>query len=442
MIIKNQKHSRISFVFHTLLFLAATLFCQAQTALKPGDNSFDKKWLKSGKYEMACFSLDGGMNKTEISSFVIEINSGSGPLAIYTTLKVPGSNDHWRDTSIVDGNTFRPVYRSSFNRNREMVLKYDKEVTGHYYDKQTKKRSAIKEPVKEAFFDSYSYPYLLALLPLASGYNADMTVYDYKPGNATNIKKTLIEEVKNSLYVSELTGEHKSWQVSVYEQATDEKYEYYIDKETRRLWKVEVFSKGQHILMVDKELDYNPFKTTFDKVATLKMLKSGSAVISGEAFARDNQNEGALGGIAVLNVNKKQYARAGTKIVLIPYTAFFKEWMKVNEASRKKGRAIPLPAEVAECMKVTTVYDDKGHFEFVNLMPGEYLLYTEFGYTHTSIRTEVTGYSDKYINGLYQSTYTHTTTNAYDVNASAGIKKVVTIKKEGEKVEVKLRKTL
>lgn len=434
--------SRISFVFSTLLLVAATMLCKAQTALTPGDNSFDKKWLKSGKYEMACFSVDGGRNKTEISSLVIEINSGSGPLSIYTTLKLPGSNDQWRDTSIVDGSTFRPVYRSSFNRNRELVLKYNKEITGHYYDKQTKKRSAIKEPVKEAFFDSYSYPYLLGLLPLSSGYQANMAVYDYKPGNTTNIKKTLIQEVKNSMYVSDLTGEHKSWQVSVYEQATNEKYEYYIDKETRRLWKIELFSNGQHILMIDKELDYNPFKSTFDKVATLKMLKSGSAVISGEAFARDNQNEGMLGGMAVLNINKKQYARAGTQIVLIPYTEFFKEWMKLNEASRKKGRAIPLPAEVAECMKVTTVYDDKGHFEFVNLMPGNYLLYTEFGYVHTSLRTEATGYTDTYINGLYQSTYTHTTTNAYDVNASAGVKKAVTIKKEGEKVEVKLRKSL
>jgi hypothetical protein len=425
-----------------ILLIAATTLCKAQTALTPGTNSFDKKWLKSGKYEMACFSLDRAGNKTEISTFVFEINAGSGPLSIYTTLKLPGSDDHWKDTSIVDGSSFSPVYRSSFNRNREFVLKYDKEVTGYYYDKHTRKRNTIKEPVKEAFFDNYSYPYLLGLLPLASGYQADMTVYDYKPTNTTNIKKTLIQEVKNSLYVSDLTGEHKSWQVSVYEQASDERSEYYIDKETRRLWKVEVFSKGQHILMVDKELDFNPFKSTFDKAATLKMLKSGSAVISGEAFARDNQNEGALGGIAVLNINKKQYARVGTQIVLIPYTAFFKEWIKLNEASRKKGRAIPLPAEVAECMKVTTVYDDKGHFEFVNLMPGDYMIYTEFGYVHTSIRSEVTGYTDTYINGLYQGTYAHMTTNAYNGNASAAVKKIVTIKKEGEKVELKLKKTL
>lgn len=440
----NMIINRSQLLFTSLLLplLAATLLCKAQTIITPGDNSFDKKWLKSGKYEMACFSLDGAGNKTEISTFIFEINAGNGPLSIYTTLKVPGSDDHWVDTSIIDGSTFKPIYRSSFSRNREMVLKYDKEVTGHHYDKHTKKRSTIKEPVKEAFFDNYSYPYLLGLLPLSSGYHADMAVYDYKPTNTSNIKKTLIEEVKNSLFVSPLTGEHKTWQVSVYEQATDEKSEYYIDKETRRLWKVEVFAKGQHILMVDKEIDFNPFKSTFDKAATLKLLKGGSAVISGEAFARDNQNEGALSGIAIVNINKKQYARAGTQIVLIPYTEFFKEWMKLNEASRKKGRAIPLPADVAECMKVTTVYDDKGHFEFVNLMPGDYMIYTEFGYVHTSIRSEATGYTDTYINGLYQGTYTHMTTNAYNGNAAAAIKKVVTIKKEGEKVEIKLKKTL
>jgi hypothetical protein len=442
MIFKNHTRSLTKFFLFTF-FLITTIVCKAQIAsLSPGDNSFEKKFLKSAKYEWTCYSLDPGRNKTEISAFTVEIKSGSGPLSIYTNLRLPNSPDQWWDTSVVDANTFKPIYRASHNRHRELVVKYGKEVTGHYFDKKTKKRTHIKEPVKEAFFDSYSYPYLLGLLPLASGYNTSLTVYDYKPENSSNIKKAVIHEVKNSVHVSDLTGEHKCWQVSIHEEATGDKYDYYIDKDTRRIWKVEIFAGKQHLLMLEKELDFNPFKSSFDKVATMKMLKSGTGIISGEAFARDNQNEGALKGIAVLNINKKQYAKPGTKIVLIPYTEYFQEWMELNKASRKKGRSIPLPAEVSECMKVTTVYDDKGKFEFVNLMPGEYMLYTEFSYVHTSIRTDVTGYSDRYLNGLYQGTIEHTTVNAYEGNTSAGIKKVVTIKKEGEKVEVKLRKTL
>ena len=195
-------------------------------------------------------------------------------------------------------------------------------------------------------------------------------------------------------------------------------------------------------MMVDKEIDFNPIKSPFDKVATMKLIKSGSAAISGQAYAKDNENEGLLSNIAVVNINKKQYAPEGTSIVLIPYTAFFKEWIKLNESSRKKGRSIPLPQDAADCIKVVTVYDDKGHFEFVNLMPGDYLVYTEFGYRHTTRRTEVTGYTDTYINGLYQGTSTNTTSRSYSGNAGASIKKVVTIEKEGEQVEIKLKKTL
>ena len=158
MIINNPRRSGILFVFPALLLVAATMLCKAQTALIPGDNSFDKKWLKRGKYEMACFSLDGGRNKREISSLVIEINSGSGPLSIYTTLKLPGSNEQWKETSIVDGSTFKPVYRSSLNSNRELVLKYTKEITCHHYDKQTKKRNKFLDSCRVGVS---IYPFLL-----------------------------------------------------------------------------------------------------------------------------------------------------------------------------------------------------------------------------------------------------------------------------------------
>ncbi|HEX6431629.1 MAG TPA: hypothetical protein VF008_28255 [Niastella sp.] len=427
--------------FFSILLVTTGFYGQAQTILVPGENVLDKKWIKNGTYEMACYAVSGGQ-QVEFSSFTIQVNASNKTLAVYTSFQMTGSNDITVDTSISDGNTFKPIYRSSFSKSKDMVLHYGKEVTGYYYDKQTKKRQSVKDAVNNAFFDSYTYPYLLGSLPLTSGYKSDMAVYDYKPGNQTNTKKARIEEVKSNMYVSSLTGEHKVWQVNVFEEATKDSYAYFIDKDSRRLWKVEVLTQGQRILMVDKEIDYNPFTTKFNKEQTLKMVQSGNSVVLGQAFARDNQNEGMLKGIAVLNINKKQFAQSGTTVVLIPYTDYFKEWMKLNEASRKKGRAIPLPKEATECIKVTTVYDNEGHFEFTNLMPGEYLLYSEFGYVHTSIRSEVTGYSDRYINGLYQGTYTHTTTKAYNGNAAASVKKTITIKTNGEKVSVKLKKTL
>lgn len=416
------------------------LASNAQTSLQPGSSAFDKKWIRNGLMEMAYYVVKGG-DKTEICSFTINIRSDNKHLAVYTKLQFLHSNEQWIDTCLSDINTFEPIYHSSHSADKEYIFKYGKEVTGYYLDKKTKRRTAVKEPVKGTFFDSYTYPYLLGMLPLVSGYKTNLSIYDYKPENSSNVKKVRIEEVKNNKFVSNLTGEHNVWQVSVFEEGTGDKFEYYIDKDTRRIWRIDIYSKGNQMMLVNKEIDYNPFTTTFNKEETLKLITSGSGVITGQVFARDNQNTGMLKGMAILNINKKQYARAGTSVVLIPYTDFFKEWMDLNEKSRKSGRSIPLPKEATECIKTTTVYDDKGSFEFVNLMPGDYLLYTEFGYVHTYSRTEVVGYTDTYINGIFQGTAENTTTNRYNTNASAAVKKIVTLKKEGENVSVKLKKT-
>ncbi|MDF2193779.1 hypothetical protein [Paraflavitalea sp. CAU 1676] len=422
-------------------FLAASLCSNAQSVVAPGGQALDKQWIKNGVFEMGCYANIGGQ-QMEISTFTIKINADDKALKVITALQVKGGDEVSIDTSISHGQTFHPIYRSSNSKARQMVVHYGKEVTGHYYDKQTKRRHAIKEAVANNFFDSYTYPYLLGSLPLTSGYRAELPVYDYKPGNAGNTKKALIEEVKSNIYTSSLTGEHKVWKVNVYEEATKDRYAYYIDKETRRLWKVEIETNGQQLLLVDREIDFNPFTTTFDKVATMKMITGGNSVILGVAFARDNQNEGMLKGMAILNINKKQHARAGTTVILIPHTDFFKEWIKLNDAARKKGRAIPLPDGAAGCIKVATVYDNEGHFEFTNLTEGEYLLYSEFGYVHTSSRTETVGYTDHYINGMFQGSTANTTTYNVSGNATAVAKKTVTIKNDGDKVEVKLKKTL
>jgi hypothetical protein len=429
-------------ILYGLLLILAAEKSYSQIQLAPGANYFNKKIISNSKYEMACFAFSGNQ-MVEVSSFTVQVVTNAKTTSVYTNLKMLSNNEQYIDTSIADANTFKPVYRSSINPNRVLSLNYDKEITGYYFDKQTKKKNQIREPLKDLFFDSYFYPYVLGSLPLTSGYKANMQVYDYKPENTVNVKTTRIEEVKSNMYKSEMTGEHNVWQLTVFEETTNEKYEYYIDKEDRRLWKIEILAaNGQRFVLLNKEIDYNPFTTAFNKEETLKQIQSGNSVITGVAFARDNENEGALGGKAIININKKQFAQMGTSVILIPYTLYFKEWVALNEKLRKKGRSVPLAKEAAECIKVTTVYDSKGNFEFTNLMPGEYLLYTEFGYSHTSVRTEVVGYTDTYINGMFQGSSANTEVKRYGTNAAASIKKVVTIKKTGEKVSIKLKKTL
>jgi hypothetical protein len=424
-----------------ILFLFSGLNTNAQSILMPGAHSFDKKFIKNTHFEMSYFSVSGRQN-TEISSFEVEVSVNEKTIAVYTRIKSPAGNSIWTDTSIAEINTLKPVYRSSDNSDKQYHIKYGPAIVGYYYDKKSAKGKQIRDATNAGFFDSFIYPYLLGALPLSSGYKAVLPVYEYRPEAKNMISNTRITEVKNNMYRSEITGEHAVWQVSVFEEGTNVKYEYYFDKESRKLWKVEILgSNGKQYLLVDKELDYNPFIAIFDKEQTYKMVTAGSGTISGQIYARDNQNS-TLKGIAILNVNKKQYAQQGTTVILIPYTDYFKEWITLNEKLRKKGRAVPLSKDAAGCIKLTSVYDNDGNFEFTNLMPGGYYLFTEFGYTHTASRTEVVGYTDTYINGFFQGTTANTEMYKYNTNATAAIRKIVTIKKEGDKVSVKLKKTL
>ncbi|OJW01084.1 MAG: hypothetical protein E6Q24_01395 [Chitinophagaceae bacterium] len=389
---------------------------------------------------MAYFAVSGRQT-VEISSFDVEVKVNGKTISVYTRINSPAGNSIWSDTSIADILTLKPIYRSSNNSDKQYHIKYGTAIEGDYHDKRSNKNSQIRDKNKGDFFDSFIYPYLLGALPLTSGYKVILPVYEYKPEAKSMISNTRITEVKSSMYRSEITGEHAVWQVSVFEEGTNVKYEYYIDKESRKLWKVEILaSNGKQYLLVDKELDYNPFTAIFDKDQTYKMVSAGSGTISGQIYARDNQN--SLKGIAILNINKKQYAQQGTTVILIPYTDYFKEWVSLNEKLRKKGRAVPISKEAAECIKITSVYDNDGNFEFTNLMPGEYYLFTEFGYTHTASRTEVVGYTDIYINGFFQGSTANTEVYKYNTNVKAAVKKIVTIKKEGDKVTVKLKKTL
>lgn len=424
-----------------IFFLFIVLNTNAQSLIKPGDNSFDKNFIKSTHYEMSYFAVSGRQT-VEISSFDVEVKVNEKTIEVYTRINTPAGNSIWIDTSIADINTLKPVYRSSDNSDKQYHLKYGNAIEGYYFDKKLNKGNQVKDNNKGDFFDSFIYPYLLGALPLSSGYKAILPVYEYRPGAKSMISNTLITEVKNSMYRSEITGEHAVWQVSVFEEGTNVKYEYYVDKESRKLWKVEILaSNGKQYLMVDKEIDYNPFVATFDKEQTYKMISAGSATISGQIYARDNENT-TKGGIAILNVNKKQFAQQGTTVILIPYTDYFKEWIALNEKLRKKGQAVPLSKEAVACIKVTSVYENDGKFEFTNLMVGEYYLFTEFGYAHTASRTEVVGYTDTYINGFFQGTIANTQVNRYKTSATAALKKIVTINKEGEKITVKLKKTL
>ncbi|HEY4287436.1 MAG TPA: hypothetical protein VGN00_10090 [Puia sp.] len=381
-----------------------------------------------------------GGTQREFAKISAEVAISDNKLTVYTTMYMGLSHVAWIDTSISNSNTLAPIYRSSSNPYRDFVLHYGQKVTGYYLDKKTGKRTALNDPAKGEFIDEHVLASYLTTLPLTSGYKKALNVYVCSPAGGSNIKSFSIDEVRTNLYTSPLTGDHPVWQVTVTQQGSSNILVYYIDKSLPRVWKMDMNVGGQNMVVVDDEIDYSPFKTKFDKDEALKMIKDGSATIDGQAFARDNQ--AAIKGIAVLNLNKKQCAPVGTSVVLVPYTDFFKEWFELNKSASKKGKSVPLPKEAAQCIKTTTVYDKDGHFEFTNLMPGDYMLLTQFSYVHTGSASQVTGYTDTYIDGAYVGSNPNISSYNYNQGAVAGAKKVVTVSQPGEKLTIKLKQTL
>jgi hypothetical protein len=412
------------------------------TAIGINVKAFSQSLKEIRNYSLSYFF--SGESEASLSQSV-KVYMGNNRVAVYTTMiSLATKNIISIDTSISDANTFTPIYRSSFTPNHEYIINYGKkEVTGYYLNKKTQKRATINDPINMPLIDENCFDYVLTTIPFALGFKKSFTIYNYSPDNQSNILKVFIEDVNADVYTSKHFGNRDVWRVSMSAttpNGTQHKYLEYIDKNTRRIWKVSEKNDGHNILALNSEDDYNPYHSKFDKEETLKLITTGKSVISGQAFSRDNYP--TVNRLSVVNVGKKQVAPAGTVVILIPYTDFFKEWFEQNKKAGQTGQSAPLPKDASECIKSTKVSDNDGHFEFTNLMPGDYLLLTSFVTAHSASRTEVTGQTDTYINGSYQYSTANTTTYNNGVNLTGiNVKKIVTIKQDGENVTVKLNQT-
>ena len=147
-----------------IFILFIVLNTNAQSLIKPGDNSFDKKFIKNTHFEMSYFAVSGRQT-LELSSFDVEVKVNSKTISVYTSINSPAGNSIWIDTSIADINTLKPIYRSSDNSDKKYHIKYGNLIEGYYYDKKSNKGSQVVDNYNGGFFDSYIYPYLLGALP-------------------------------------------------------------------------------------------------------------------------------------------------------------------------------------------------------------------------------------------------------------------------------------
>ncbi|WP_212003662.1 hypothetical protein [Chitinophaga sp. HK235] len=421
----------------SMLLLLLPFASFAQKTVLPGNPDVNTARLKPGKSLFTIYYVKGE-TWTKKGIFTNEITVSGNELKFVADYK--DENEKWfrKRTSITDAKTLSPVSYKSEGLKNSLDLNFGNTVTGkyHYLNGDKDKQITIKPTGK--FVDFNVAEILFTALPLDVGYKAVIPEFYYGDSPDSVLSNYIIKDVKSYVQRSPKTGNHESWLVSVLEESSGAVYTYIIDKKDHRIWQREMpVGGGTTEICVNEELDYQPIESKFNKEENLKKLENGNSVIVGTAFARDHGR-----GVTVVNINKAQYAPKGTVVSILPNSAYIEEWKEVNRKIKKgkKLPEVPIDPNVAACIKKTTIYDDKGHFEFTNLMPGEYILFTSFGYTHR--------YSYQYYAGTSylmhpSGAVLSSNANYKSANAATGvtaeIESKVTIRKDGDKVDVNLK---
>jgi hypothetical protein len=128
----------------TILFTVLSIFISLNSlaqdsTITPLNNSFDSKLIKNESYEMTWF-IEKDTVKIEAGKINTEIKKVKNNVLIITTVIMNQvQTKKWVDTTIANINTLKPIYHSSYNQQRDMILNFDEKVTGYYFDKKTNK---------------------------------------------------------------------------------------------------------------------------------------------------------------------------------------------------------------------------------------------------------------------------------------------------------------
>jgi hypothetical protein len=234
----------------SMIFLLPALFGNSQTRLVPAKKLVDKKWLITQHYQMAWYALKDTA-KMEIGKITTQVSNENNRVTVITQVNMKNARTPWVDSTIANAEDLGPVYHSSYNAQRDMVLNFGKIVTGFYTDKVNKVTTAIRDTTNEKYFDSNIYPALITWLPLKEGYKQDISIYDFNPRGKTGVLKAMIREVKKGVFESTKSGIHQVWIVTISDEISGEDAvnTYYIGIADRKLWRQELSAGGRKMRM-------------------------------------------------------------------------------------------------------------------------------------------------------------------------------------------------
>lgn len=229
-------------LIYSLLLLAFTASVTAQKPLVPGKKSFEQKWIRDTHYAMVWYAVADTLRR-EMGRVEVQIAATGSLLTAITEVKLKGMPAKWIDSTVADLKTLRPVYHSSYNMQRNMVLHFGKIVTGFYDNKMNHQYTPIADTTKRAYFDSNLYPLLLGWMRLSEDLKQEINIYDYNPAGKTGVLKAAVIDVKSGIYESQQSGPRTVWIVTASDEIGNGENgvsTYYFDKADRKLWKQEI----------------------------------------------------------------------------------------------------------------------------------------------------------------------------------------------------------
>lgn len=420
-------------VLNLLPFIA---LCQKMIA--PGSPDINTSYLKPQKSLYTVYYVKD-TSWTKKGTMTYDISYENNQLIFH--YKYTDKSNEWSNirTSVADAKTLRSISYQSESSGSKFNLDFGETIRGNYYSKKTKKDKILNLKSPGSFIDFNLADNMMTTLPLTVGYKGTFSQFYYDDNSDTLTSNYIIKEVKSYAYRSPKTGNHDTWLASVLEESTGAIYNYVIDKKDHRLWQREMsLGNGMWEICTNEELDYQPIKSQFNKEQAVQQITTGSSVITGTAYAKDNTGK-KLGGL--VNTAKKQFAPKGTEITLFPNSAYYEEWTAVNKKIKKQGKIpeVPLDSNFGAGIKKAKVYDDEGHFEFADLLPGTYVIMASFDFTNSYNYSYVTGYTNYYNYWGYTGSNTNYASARQHYRDQAHIEKRVTIDKNGEKKEVNLK---
>jgi hypothetical protein len=230
------------------LFLLPVL-AFSQMLLKPGNPCIEYKRISDEKSSMIWYLMQD-TTKIEIGRVSSDIRTDSVNLTVITTVKMRQAPTPWIDSTVADRNSLKPVYHSSYNNQRDMIIRFDSLITGYYADKQKNSTISINDNPSMDYFDSHLYPTLIRWLPLKTGFSKDLSIYDFNPNGRSGIMKVSVIAVRQCEYLYQDKEVKKVYLVTVKDDISSGTTTYFIDIETRKLWKM-IIASGERKMMME-----------------------------------------------------------------------------------------------------------------------------------------------------------------------------------------------